>query len=176
MDCCKLMEMPYSGPKYTWTNGWEGVGRIEERIDYNLCNDLWSSKFPAASLRHLLLTSSDHCSLLLSTVPIREPNKPEKVFKFQAAWLDHKEFKPFLQSIWENGGGPLHEVLSKCADSLLWWRLNVFGNMQQKKRRCYARLEGLQKARYAHPSNYLYVLEGSLREELHELLQQEEIY
>ena len=68
IDICKLMDLGFQGPKFTWTNkhpNWHN--NIKERLDRSLINAKWKSLFPQAELLHLPRTKSNHCPVLLNT-------------------------------------------------------------------------------------------------------------
>lgn len=75
----------------------------------------------------------------------------------------------------ENGTN-LDITLSHCAESLREWSRDVFGSIRSWKTRCIARLEGIQKTLYNRPSTFLCNLARELKDDLLELLSQEEQY
>lgn len=176
MSQCKLMQLPFSGPRYTWTNGRAGASQILEHIDYTFVNEEWSRKFPQALLTHMTRTSSYHHPLMLQLKPAHTQKSGNWTFKFQSCWLEHVDFKDFLKNTWQDKGAPLHSLLSECADRLAWWSKEIFGSISRRKKRCLARIDGIQRARYARPSIFLFQLEQQLLQELHNILNQEEKY
>lgn len=53
IDDCELIDMGFSGPRYTWVNSQQGHRIIRERLDRALCNIAWREKFPEAWVEHL---------------------------------------------------------------------------------------------------------------------------
>lgn len=43
---CKLKNLGFSGPKFTWNNGQQGLANIQKRLDRGLCNTKWRALFP----------------------------------------------------------------------------------------------------------------------------------
>lgn len=60
-----LLDLHFSGPKFTWCNNQLGSARRWARLDRCLVNLAWFSKFHSYSLKHLLRIFSDHAPLLL---------------------------------------------------------------------------------------------------------------
>ncbi|XP_019244264.1 PREDICTED: uncharacterized protein LOC109224131 [Nicotiana attenuata] len=66
LNYCQLVDLAYTGSKYTWTNKRHYGSNILERLDRILANYDWITLFPEASVRHLPRTHSDHNPLLLT--------------------------------------------------------------------------------------------------------------
>ena len=64
---CRFMELPYSGPRITWTRKfWSEI--IEERLDKGLANKEWLDRFPLLREDHIVVASSDHLMLLFNVI------------------------------------------------------------------------------------------------------------
>ncbi|CAN1820416.1 hypothetical protein LINPERHAP1_LOCUS29088 [Linum perenne] len=59
----ELMDLGFTGQRYTWTNFHVGNGNIKERLDKSLCTQSWRRKFDTAYLFHEPMIESDHCLL-----------------------------------------------------------------------------------------------------------------
>lgn len=176
LELCELTPLPFSGPKYAWSNGRPGEALIMERIDMVLSNVGWSNKFPEARVVHLCKMSSDHNPLLLQLQDTTRTLNISRQFKFLTCWLEHEDFRSFLATNWDDSGLHIKDALEKCASKLSWWGKNVFGNIAFRKKRCLARLSGTQQAMCDRPSTYLFGLEKKLSNELQTILKQEELY
>nr|XP_023904370.1 uncharacterized protein LOC112016096 [Quercus suber] len=71
LDFCSMVDMGFSGPRYTWTNKRDVNNLILERIDRFFMNPDWCVLYPEAKVTHLPCCHSDHCSVLLETNPAR---------------------------------------------------------------------------------------------------------
>ena len=99
MDCmneCHMMDLGFSGPKFTWTNKREVGGLIQCRLDRVWANPNWKATFPEATITHLAKVNSDHCPLLLSLCP-NIPNASNQPFRFQPIWLSHNDFPAIVR-------------------------------------------------------------------------------
>lgn len=97
-----LLDLGFSGSDHTWFRGESTSTFKSARLDRFLATDDWRLRFEEGSVKHLPKCGSDHCPIILSTcgfAPIPNSLKP---FRFQAAWLTHKEFDKFMTSNWDN--------------------------------------------------------------------------
>ncbi|XP_030958722.1 uncharacterized protein LOC115980633 [Quercus lobata] len=140
LDFCNMVDMGFSGPRYTWTNKQDINNLILERIDRFFMNPDWCVLYPEVKVSHLPRFHSDHCPVLMETCPGR------------AVRLNRD--RNFAESI---------EVFAKEATI---WNRDHFGNIHQKKRRILARIYGAQKALSISPSSSLISLESHLQKDL----------
>lgn len=86
MDDCDLLDLGDKGHQFTWFRKAVGDRPISKRLDRALYDSEWRIQFPETYVENLVRHHSDHCLMLLRcTTPI--PNKHERPFRFQAAWL-----------------------------------------------------------------------------------------
>lgn len=174
LDSCNLLDLGFSGPKYTWSNQRELTDLILEIIDRCFANPSWRILFPEASVTHLPRVFSDHYPILLELAkpPVEMRNKP---FRFQSMWLMHPEFPGVVKESWDREPS-LNNAISVFTRKAKDWNVNVFGNLFARKRRVLARLNGAQKVLAINPSDFLIQLEKNLIEEYDLIMLQEEEY
>ncbi|GAA0146427.1 hypothetical protein LIER_06387 [Lithospermum erythrorhizon] len=63
---CRMIEVGYSGFKFTWCNNFIAPNSTRARLDRCLASKAWMDKFPLATLDHLSTNNSDHLPLLLN--------------------------------------------------------------------------------------------------------------
>ena len=66
LNSCRMIDIGYSGSRYTWSNNRPMTGLIHERIDRVFVNATWNGLYPEACVRHLERSHLDHCLVLLS--------------------------------------------------------------------------------------------------------------
>ena len=81
LDSCNMVDMGFSDPRYTWTNKRDLNNLILERIDSFFMNPDWCLLYPDAKVKHLPRCHSDHCLVLMETLPNRSINLT-RPFKF----------------------------------------------------------------------------------------------
>ncbi|PWA49961.1 reverse transcriptase [Artemisia annua] len=124
-----LIDIPYSGLKYTWSNQRNESDNIRERIDRALGNiDLFEA-CPFQSLLHKPLIGSDHAPLIYCSHPSNKKKKSR--FRFESMWTTHLECESTIRGSW-----PIFEVsnqllgikqnLSFCASNLTRWSRDTF--------------------------------------------------
>ena len=72
-----------------------------------------------------------------------------------------------------NGSGKLADSIDRFTKEAIIWNKSHFGNIHAKKRRCIARLYGIQRALANQPSDNLIYLENQIHSELEMVLDQE---
>ena len=94
-----LIDVGFSGPKFTWVRGNSPSSFKGVRLDRAICNMEWRDRFSKASILHLPRICSDHCPLLLSVDEVNGVSL-NRNFKFQAACLIHPGFKDWMKDTW----------------------------------------------------------------------------
>ena len=61
-----MIDLGFSGPRYTWSNHRPLTHLIQERMDRVFANADWNVLYPDASVKHLERAHSDHNLVLLS--------------------------------------------------------------------------------------------------------------
>ena len=171
LDKCNMMDLGFTGPRFTWTNGRELSVLIQERIDRFFVNPSWCLQYPEARITHLTRCHSDHCPVLLEAEPHNHSQLP-RPFRFHSCWLSDQSFPPIVIKVW-NQAHSLQGAINTFSVEAKRWNKDHFGNVFQKKRRVMARLNGVQKIVDARPTSQLLDLEKHLQRELESILDQE---
>lgn len=169
-----LIDLQFSGPRYTWSRGDTEASYKAARLDRFMCNEDWRMQFQEGTVRHLPKHKSDHCPIIVSSggfAPISTSLRP---FRFQAAWLSHAKFDEFVTMNW-NKSAPVIPVQKEFASKLNQWNREVFHNIFRKKSELWARIEGVQRRLAMKWERKWIKLEGKLRRELDDVLHEEEL-
>ena len=102
LDRCNMIDLGFSGSRFTWANRRDAHILIQERIDRFFVNSNWCTLYPKAKVTHLTRCHSDHCPVLLETSSF-EWSKPNVSFKFQSFWLSDPSFPRVVQQAWSQG-------------------------------------------------------------------------
>ncbi|XP_030925662.1 uncharacterized protein LOC115952618 [Quercus lobata] len=81
LDRCNMIDLGFSGSRFTWVNRRDAHILIQERIDRFFVNSSWCTLYPEAKVTYLTRYHLDHCPVLLKTRPF-EWSKPIVSFKF----------------------------------------------------------------------------------------------
>ncbi|CAL1355748.1 unnamed protein product [Linum trigynum] len=174
INLTELIDLGFTGPRFTWTRG-DNINSVKaSRIDRSLCNALWNATYPNTTVKHLPRLQSDHHPILTSTGIQGVQSNLIRPFRFEAAWLTNQDFDNQVEGAW-NLQAPLPAALAELATSLNHWNSSVFGNILRKKRRLLARIQGIQERVASSFSPGLYKLQAKLEKELEEVLEQEEL-
>ena len=172
LDASNILDLGFSGLKYTWSNQRKISNLILEMIDRCFANPTWRLLYPEASVMHLHKVFSYHYPVLMelcnSLAEVR--NKP---FRFQSMWMLHPDFPRVVKESWGREQ-LLTDAISGFTRQAKQWNVNVFGNLFARKRRVLARINGAQKALSNNPSDFLIQLEKNLIEEYNLIMPQKE--
>ena len=168
-----MMDLGFSGLKYTWTNKSELGNLIQCRLDRYWVNPGWKELYPKANVTYLARVNSDHCPLLLSLYPPLGPIV-DRPFRFQTFWLSHNDFSTVVRGAWAGREWNLVEAITNFTTKAQRWNREVFGNIFVRKKKIWARLLGTQNALVIRPNSFLINLQKQLTEEYNLILQQEE--
>ncbi|XP_030924591.1 uncharacterized protein LOC115951550 [Quercus lobata] len=164
LDCmneCQMMDLVFSGPKFTWTNKRELGGLIQCRLDRVWANPNWKSYFLEANVTHLARVNSDHYPLLLNLCP-NLTNTSNRPFRFQLMWLSHHDFPAIVRESSAGMEDNLVGAITRFTHKAQTWNKEVFGNIFARKRQIIARLLGAQRAIANNPNNFLINLQEQL--------------
>ncbi|KAJ6725466.1 hypothetical protein OIU79_003776 [Salix purpurea] len=114
IDRNHLIDLGFSGSKFTWCNKRNAEGIIWKQIDRGLSNSAWRLLFPEAHLSHLTRINSDHCPIMIRLDSNHSINRGCIPFRFQAMWLSHPDFATVIRDSWNF----VHEII--FARALIW--------------------------------------------------------
>ncbi|VFQ90921.1 unnamed protein product [Cuscuta campestris] len=113
-DClneCGLEDLPYEGPKFTWTNNQETGRRIYSKLDRVLGNVSWVLSF---NLKVYFKEEgiSDHSPMILKSLV---QDRKHASFKFCDMWTLDPHFPNIVAEIWDKDhqGYLMHQVVQK---------------------------------------------------------------
>jgi hypothetical protein len=128
----ELVDIPIIGRRFTW---FHPSGNAMSRIDRVLLSEEWIDVWGQNSLWVLPRDVSDHCPLLLKRNGFDWGPKP---FRFNNAWLDHKDFAKLVEEFWRlqrvEGwmGFVLKEKLKRLKIHLKDWHKREFGGGDER--------------------------------------------
>ena len=148
---------------------------LQERLDRVLWNTEAMLFFPEAKVVNLPRLCSDHNPILFCTEMLQPPPKESRPFRFEAAWLTHSSFKEVFEQSWSLGNDDLLNAIHAVTTRVKEWKEEVFGNIFQKKKKLWRRIQGIQNSMFYGISNSLQQLEVELINEYQEILAAEEV-
>lgn len=86
---CNLLDLPYHGVPYTWTNNRENEEAIFERLETVYCNDAWRTTFPQAIVITFPIFISDHGPIILDYNPTNMTKK--RPYRIENWYLEYEE-------------------------------------------------------------------------------------
>ncbi|KAL8143934.1 hypothetical protein V2J09_016966 [Rumex salicifolius] len=169
-----LIDMGFSGSSYTWNRGPKDAPTVSKRLDRVFTNIQGRLQWTDACVRHLPAIKSDHNPIYLTLSAANLVDRSRRPFRFESMWTLHPQFMPFVESKWQRSSSTI-TALSNLKTDLQGWNREVFGNLQYIKDKLFRRIEGVERALANGAPTRLLKLQNRLKEELEDVLQQEEV-
>ncbi|XP_057248933.1 uncharacterized protein LOC104886993 [Beta vulgaris subsp. vulgaris] len=96
----ELQDIPFVGPRFTWTNNREGSDLILERLDRTYGSPAWLDKYPLSYVKHFPILHSDHLAIFYQTAPPYTPRR--RPYQFENWCLTHSDIPSLITSVWQN--------------------------------------------------------------------------
>jgi hypothetical protein len=125
---CKLADLGFIGPKFTWWNGRHGTEHTMERLDRAEANREWCALYNISEVEVLPRTTSDHHPIQVTFSNSHTTRWPKtSCFRFEAEWTKNKEHGAVIKQVWrpkkrwEHPWQTIQSNLSGCRRSLKQW-------------------------------------------------------
>ncbi|KAJ6392569.1 hypothetical protein OIU84_026820 [Salix udensis] len=108
-----LSSIPYTGLRFTWSNGQTGSNSIQKKLDWALANSALLQAWPAAHANFLPRLVSDHSPMTINLA--QESKARNKPFRFLNLWTDRDDFSDMVNGVWNQPvhGNPLYRFTTK---------------------------------------------------------------
>nr|TKS04410.1 hypothetical protein D5086_0000141350 [Populus alba] len=109
----ELIQIPYTGPRFTWHNGQHGTHTIQKKLDWIFGNQCLLSTWPGAHSTFQPRHISDHSAMIFNLLPVS--CKRQVPFKFLNLWADRDDFIDTVTSSWQTQvtGSPIYIFTTK---------------------------------------------------------------
>jgi hypothetical protein len=153
LDECGLMDLGYSGLKFTWNNRQEGDDLVRVRLDRAVANGAFTDRFSGYQVENVITTSSDQLAVSINLTGIEDSPRAVPVkqqFRFEAAWLRAPDYRDVMERAWEEGRDgtcslqSTFENLQRLSGSLKKWSATTFGAVRKKILKLERRLKGMR--------------------------------
>ncbi|KAK9706466.1 hypothetical protein RND81_07G127100 [Saponaria officinalis] len=94
---CGLTDLQSSGCEFSWTNKQDGIDRVWCKLDREMVNGAWLSKYSSSSAQFLPAGVSDHSPVL---VKIMAADAHPRRFSFLNCWVTMPGYHPLVQAKW----------------------------------------------------------------------------
>lgn len=168
---CGLVDMGFTGPKFTWSNMRRGLENVQERLDRVFANALCIERLTSYQVIHLPRSRSDHNPIMVHGDIANRAKQHSTTFKVQAAWFQHPGFEQLVSNCWSSTATmDLLPTLAFLRNSITQWNQHTFGNSFDRKFRLLARIAGIQKKLAGQQIDHLEDMEARLRRDLDDTL------
>ena len=86
LDECNLLDLGFSGNKFTWSRTYSNGGMVWERLDRALGSVDWYDLFPTTCFQTLICVSSNHNPICIHLEGIKA--KSLRPWRFEQMWLE----------------------------------------------------------------------------------------
>ena len=174
VDECELVDLGYSGHKFTW-RGKQLGGVVLEQLDRAFTNTSWLELNPATRVQHVRAHSSDHSPIIIKPEGITAcRNKP---FQFEQMWLREVGCGETVKATWGDTSYAstmpmVSQKIKNCGLRLAEWSSHSFGSI---RRQLEEKTRGLIKVEWAAATRADTATVRAVQLEVNELLEKENL-
>jgi len=108
-----LLQVLYTGIKYSWHNGQHGCNTIQKKLDWVFGNSCLFSSWPATNATFEPRSISDHSAMIIHLHNLSQHQ--HSPFKFLNSWAGRSDFLPTVASSWQTPvtGNPMFQFTTK---------------------------------------------------------------
>jgi len=106
LEFCDLVDLGFSGPKFTWNNRQEGNDNVKVCLDRAVANGKFNQLFDECHVENVITSSSDHYAILISInkKTWHSENNYFKIgFKYEAMWARAPDYNEVVEKNWSDG-------------------------------------------------------------------------
>ncbi|KAJ8432332.1 hypothetical protein Cgig2_032339 [Carnegiea gigantea] len=138
-----LYNLGYSGHKFTWWNGQDGMRPVEEILDRFCALSEWLALFPSAKVTHVDGELLDHLPIMLRCFESYQLRRRSRRKCFENIWvMDDQCIEAGSCDLVINCMGKI----KRCMEALRGWKREVFGHVQDEIRKCMDNLKATDSA------------------------------
>jgi ribonuclease HI len=178
VDYCQLLDLGFSGPKFTWCNRQEGVSFVKERLDRGMANSQWCELFPTQQVSVLAARSSDHAPLFLSLQGSDKLRRGgSKRFHYETGWQKNGRVHEVIRQVWRvkassrDVWGVVRIKMENSKRGLLQWKRTQPQHTETELQEKTAAIQTLQAADGVFDMGAV----RGLQKEVDEILEQDEL-
>lgn len=149
LSYCKLFDLGFSGPPWTFDNKQKDRRNVKARIDRAVASDCWTQLFPDAKVTHICSTRSDHLPLLIEYEKNNQNVKPREM-RYETMWERDPGLSVAIEEAWE-GGPPCQNLndlvkkLNTTRSHMHNWSRENFGSITRTATRLRNKIKSLWK-------------------------------
>ncbi|XP_019179618.1 PREDICTED: uncharacterized protein LOC109174845 [Ipomoea nil] len=173
---CGLMDLGTAGLRFSWYRKVGDRITLRRKLDRVFWNMDAQLLFPEGKAHILPCTHSDHHPIQFASNAGSPPDRRERPFRFEAAWLLRDDYRNVWHQAWRAHPGDISGAIDKVGKLSKDWNHKTFGNIFHRKKNLQARIAGIQSSPNYGFDRGLVNLESRLRDDLNNILKQEEIF
>lgn len=112
LEDCELVDLGFSGPKFTWNNIQSGDNNVKVRLDRATANGQFMELFNDYHVENIITYSSDHYAVLTSIGYGARCDKGRPIsqnFRYESMWARASDYVEVVQKSWVQGfDGPIN--------------------------------------------------------------------
>ncbi|CAD6250169.1 unnamed protein product [Miscanthus lutarioriparius] len=100
LENCGLLDLGFSGPKFTWNNRQEGINNVRVRLDRAVVNGQFLQLFDDCHVDNIITFSSDHYAILISIGrggDTKDYRHVTQNFRYEAMWARAADYKEVVE-------------------------------------------------------------------------------